>query len=221
MEKRGVIKKLSINVSKLTNEKRRLQRKSKRLEGLVEAMRVEEASDEDADDEDVDDEDVDYEDLSDEDATDEDATGGTASSSLSSSILDVVSPHSRKKVYQRLSQQSNFPAIRKQLRKEGKRINLRDSLEEQGNESLVRKELTHVIENFMNEEGNSSECPDKDKTHMIYRLDFLSVLHQKFLAESGRDCSFAQFCRLIPENIVKPKPTDWGTNLCMICINPN
>ena len=72
----------------------------------------------------------------------------------------------------------------------------------------------------MGEEGNSSECPDKDKTHLRYRLDFLSVLHQKFLAESGHDCSFAQFCRLIPENIIKPKPTDWGTNLCMTCINP-
>ena len=76
------------------------------------------------------------------------------------------------------------------------------------------------MENFTNEEGNSSECSDKKKTHLMYRVDFLSVLHQKFLAELGRECSFAQFCRLVPENIVKPKPSDWGTNLCMICIKP-
>ena len=185
-------KKLTVSVRNLTNEKRRLQRKSGKLvaeevEGIEDAV---------------------------------DSEDGTGNSSLSSSILDAVSPHSRKKVYRSLSQHSNFPALKKQLRKEGKRINLRDSLEEQDEESVARKELSHVVKNFMNEEGNSSECPDKDKTHLRYRLDFLSVLHQKFLAESGRDCSFTQFCRLIPENIIKPKPTDWGTNLCMTCINP-
>jgi len=110
--------------------------------------------------------------------------------------------------------------LKKQLRKDGKRVNLRDSLEEQDEESVARKQLSHAVKNFMGEEGNSSECPDKDKTHLRYRLDFLSVLHQKFLAESGHDCSFAQFCRLIPENIIKPKATDWGTNFCMTCINP-
>ena len=111
--------------------------------------------------------------------------------------------------------------MKKQLRKDGKRINLRDSLEEQDEESVARKQLSHVVKNFMGEEGNSSECPDNDKTNLRYCLDFLSVLPQKFfLAESGHDCSFAEFCRLIPENIIKPKPTDWGTNLCMTCINP-
>ena len=68
------------------------------------------------------------------------------------------------------------------LRKEGKRINLRDSFEELGEESKVNHKLSE--------------------------------------AELKMKCSYSQFCRLVPEHIVKPKPTKWGTNLCMTCINP-
>ena len=210
--KNAEIRMLQINVKKLTNEKRRLKRKEMKL---AMAIRMEEDEDEEPEDKEAEDEEAE-----DEDAVPVDCRQRSASSSLSSSILDVVSPLSRKKVYRRLSQQPEFPAVKKQLRKEGRRINLRDSLEERNEESVTRQELSHAVVNFMNEEGNSSECPDKDKTHLRYRLDFLSVLHQKFVAESNHECSFAQFCRLIPENIVKPKPTDWGTNLCMTCINP-
>ena len=28
------------------------------------------------------------------------------------------------------------------------------------------------------------------------------------------------FCRYVPEQIKKPKPQDWGTSLCKICLNP-
>ena len=34
------------------------------------------------------------------------------------------------------------------------------------------------------------------------------------------DCSYSQFTRHVPQNIVKLKPEDWGTSLCMTCINP-
>ena len=61
---------------------------------------------------------------------------------------------------------------------------------------------------------------DKDKVNIRYRLDFAHILHQKFLLETSYDCSFSQFCRLMLKDAIKPKATDWGTWLCMICINP-
>lgn len=33
-------------------------------------------------------------------------------------------------------------------------------------------------------------------------------------------CSYEQFCRYIPNNIIKPKSEDWGTCLCKTCLNP-
>ena len=106
------------------------------------------------------------------------------------------------------------------LRKEEKRINLWDSFEELGEESKVRNMLSEAVGSFMKEDDNSAECPDKRFAHLRFRLDFLEVLHQKFLAESKLECSYSQFCRLVPEHTVKPKPTDWCTNLCIRCINP-
>ena len=33
-------------------------------------------------------------------------------------------------------------------------------------------------------------------------------------------CSYAQFSRYVPANIIKHHPEDWGTCLCMLCLNP-
>ena len=57
-------------------------------------------------------------------AVDEEAS--SAGSSLSASILEVLSPHTSKKVYRRLQQKTEFVEIKSMLRKEGKRINLHD-----------------------------------------------------------------------------------------------
>ena len=48
----------------------------------------------------------------------------------------------------------------------------------------------------------------------------MKVLREKFLADEKEDISYAQFTRYVPTNILKPKPEDWGTCLCMSCINP-
>ena len=50
----------------------------------------------------------------------------------------------------------------------------------------------------------------------------MKVLHAKLLADVDVDVdvSYSQFTRLIPSNVVKPKPEDWGTCLCMTCLNP-
>ena len=44
-------------------------------------------------------------------------------------------------------------------------------------------------------------------------------LHKKFLADEDLDCHYSTFARLVPQNIIKPKPDDWGTCLCRTCLN--
>ena len=48
------------------------------------------------------------------------------------------------------------------------------------------------------------------------------MLHMKYLSECesvSDEISYAHFTRLVPANIVKPKPESWGTCLCMPCVN--
>ena len=48
------------------------------------------------------------------------------------------------------------------------------------------------------------------------------MLHMKYLSECesvSDETSYAHFIRLVPANIVKPKPESWGTCLCMPCVN--
>ena len=45
-------------------------------------------------------------------------------------------------------------------------------------------------------------------------------LHQKYLVDMDHSCSYEQQCRYIPDNVIKPKPEDWGTCLCKTCLNP-
>ena len=70
----------------------------------------------------------------------------------------------------------------------------------------VRKTITleDQIETFMLSDENSIKCPDKKKEHLRYWLTYLHVLHEKFLAEYKVDCSYSNFCSLVPSNIVKP-----------------
>ena len=86
----------------------------------------------------------------------------------------------------------------------------------------VRKTITleDQIETFMLSDENSFKCPDKKKGHLRYRLTYLHVLHETFCTEYKVYCSYSNFCKLVPSNIVKPKPQDWGTCLCMSCLNP-
>ena len=49
----------------------------------------------------------------------------------------------------------------------------------------------------------------------------MKELHQKFLTNVQKvECSYAQFCCNVPKEIIKPKPEDWGTCLCMPRLNP-
>ena len=73
---------------------------------------------------------------------------------------------------------------------------------------------------FMMDNDNSFECPDKKKEGIRYRRDIIEVLHEKFMCEAMIECSARSFGRYVPENIPKPKPEDWGTSLCKVCLNP-
>ena len=86
----------------------------------------------------------------------------------------------------------------------------------------VRKRITleDQIEKFMLSDENLIKYPDKKKEHLRYRLTHLHMLHAKFLAKYQVDCPYSNFCKPVPSNIVKPKPQDWGTCLCMSCLNP-
>ena len=68
--------------------------------------------------------------------------------------------------------------------------------------------------------NNSFECPDKKKEGIRYWRDTIEVLHEKFMCETMIECSEHSFSRYIPENILKPKPEDWGTSVCKVCLNP-
>ena len=53
-----------------------------------------------------------------------------------------------------------------------------------------------------------------------YRLSSLKALYQKFLAASSLSCFYETFTRNVPFYITRPKPDDWGTCLCPMCLNP-
>ena len=47
----------------------------------------------------------------------------------------------------------------------------------------------------------------------------LRDLYQKLIVDAGENCSFSQFTHYVPDTIIKPKPEDWDTCLCMPCLN--
>jgi hypothetical protein len=70
----------------------------------------------------------------------------------------------------------------------------------------------------------SKLCPDKKKQinnqQIRYRLNHLTVLHQRFEIETKIDIDYHTFVRYVPPFVVKPKVDDWGTCLCITCLNP-
>ena len=60
----------------------------------------------------------------------------------------------------------------------------------------------------------------KKKEGVHYHRDTIELLHEKFLAEAMVECSLNTFARYLLKNVVEPKPEDWGTSLCKMCLNP-
>ena len=93
----------------------------------------------------------------------------------------------------------------------------------QENETLFQQEIRLFFE--CQEVARTS--PDKkkmvphpfekgEKVPAWYHLGTIKMLHFSFEAETGVKCSSLN----IPFYVVRPKPNDWGTHLCVHCINP-
>ncbi|CAF1555937.1 unnamed protein product, partial [Rotaria sordida] len=51
-------------------------------------------------------------------------------------------------------------------------------------------------------------------------LNHLSTIHQRFISETGNNCHYSTFTRYVPDYVVKPSAGEWGTCLCVTCLNP-
>ena len=88
-------------------------------------------------------------------------------------------------------------------------------------DSLPKEDtLSQKVVNFMRDDENSMTCPDKRKGKIRYQIDYLHVLHEKFLSEYQVECSYSHFIKLVANDIVRRKPQDCETSLCQTCLNP-
>ncbi|XP_064114759.1 uncharacterized protein LOC135220986 [Macrobrachium nipponense] len=78
-------------------------------------------------------------------------------------------------------------------------------------EEFILREDVSVTDLNVKSEGN-------DKVAR-FRRHFLIVLYKQFLAEVGSECSFLQFCKCIPKDVIKPSPTYWKNLMCPRCEN--
>ncbi|CAF1653733.1 unnamed protein product, partial [Didymodactylos carnosus] len=146
----------------------------------------------------------------------------TPMKNVSQILMNHVSPLARERATRRIiSDKDSFPrgTITK-IRKEAG-INLSNKYTAKKiNDSELR---TSIIE-FLTRDDNSKVCPDKknvkNNVATRFRLHHLSILHQRFITETGIDIHYSTFTRYVPNNIIKPRVQDWGTCLCVLCINP-
>lgn len=81
---------------------------------------------------------------------------------------------------------------------------------------------------FFERDDVSRICPDKKKCmatsdgvkQIRYLTEDLKTLHMRYCAEV-EDCDYSTFTRYVPPHIMKPQLSDWGTCLCMQCLNPS
>ena len=133
---------------------------------------------------------------------------------MASTLWDILSPATQKRTTQKMILSRSKSPMRKGMQKHlGKRIEVVDSLPQ--DDAVSQK-----VVNFMRDNENSMTCPDKKKEKLRYRFDYLHVLHKTFLSEYQVECSYSHFCKLVPNDIVRPKLQDWGTCLCQTCLNP-
>ena len=142
--------------------------------------------------------------------------------SPTSLFLDNISPSAKRRATNRLKDRKNdLPR--------GSQHDLRKKLGINLSSSNIPKKTTpsplhNRIEEFLYRDDISKPCPDKKKhvnnQQIRYRLNHLTVLHQQFEIETGIDIDYDTFCRHVPDNIQKPNHDNWGTCLCVTCLNP-
>ena len=82
--------------------------------------------------------------------------------------------------------------------------------------------LQEKFEEFLERDDNSAVTPNVRKAKKVIRycLSMFQDLQKQFFLAQSVECSYSQFTRHVPEYIAKPRPEDWGTCWCMLCLNP-
>ncbi|CAF1442571.1 unnamed protein product [Rotaria sp. Silwood1] len=145
----------------------------------------------------------------------------TTATSPTHLFINNISPSSKKRATKRLlSEKENLPrgSVSK-LRKLG--VNLSNNYDPPSSTpSILQKE----IEDFLCQDDISKQAPDKKKQlhgkQIRYLLHHLSTVHQRFVTETGNSCHYSTFTRYVPDFVIKPNANDWGTCLCVTCLNP-
>jgi hypothetical protein len=137
-------------------------------------------------------------------------------------FINNVSPSAKKRATKRLlDKKENLPrgSISKLREKLG--VNLSNNYSTPSSTpSILQKD----IEEFLCQDDITKQAPDKKKQlhgkQIRYMLNHLSTIHQRFISESGNNCHYSTFTRYVPDYVLKPSVDDWGTCLCVICLNP-
>ncbi|CAF4393386.1 unnamed protein product, partial [Rotaria magnacalcarata] len=137
-------------------------------------------------------------------------------------FIDNVSPTAKRRATKRLlNKKENLPrgSLSKLRKKLG--INLSNNYNPP---SSTPSTLQKDIEEFLLHDDVTKQAPDKKKQlhgkQIRYLLNHLSTIHQRFMTETGNNCHYSTFTRYIPDYVLKPSIDDWGTCLCIVCLNP-
>ncbi|CAF1379784.1 unnamed protein product [Didymodactylos carnosus] len=137
-------------------------------------------------------------------------------------FIDNVSPTAKKRATKRLlNKKENLPrgSLSKLRKKLG--VNLSNNYNPP---SSTPSTLQKDIEEFLLQDDVTKQAPDKKKQlhgkQIRYLLNHLSTIHQRFMTETGNNCHYSTFTRYIPDYVLKPSTDDWGTCLCIVCLNP-
>ena len=135
-----------------------------------------------------------------------------------------------------------YGSTRKRIRTDAKRklfpevIDLSKDLPEDNNDDCLNKTTQEAVVEFALK--NSCDIPDvkkmkllklsegdgdhKERVPVRFRYDTLDILHSIFLSEHPDiDIAYSTFSRNFPtETVILPKSEEWGTALCVKCLNP-
>ena len=131
--------------------------------------------------------------------------------SKTSSILQLNAlPSAKQRATKKLSLSQHPSTIRRQFNLN--QINL---------DVKAKVNLQQQIENYLYRDDNTVVTPDLKKTKKGTRCQLTSQqeLFEIFMVDEAAECSYSQFTRYRPETIIKLKLEDWGTCLCMTCLN--
>ena len=126
-------------------------------------------------------------------------------------LITALLPAAKRRATKRLSLSNSSRSVVRKFHLDRKNLGLKST-----------SNLQKKVEKYFLRDDVSVVVPDikKAKKGIRYRLASLQELHQRFQVDESVECSYVQFTRYVPEHVIKPKPEDWGTCLCMTCLNP-